>query len=81
MKGIEVLTESSIGIFLECVYDSIHPKNMNQFEEVRKIYERALKIVPEFVMEDNMDYICASEFKKLSIQDLFEKVQFEYLKN
>src|SRR3989344_909971 len=81
MKGIEVLTESSIGIFLEYGYDSIHPKNMNQFEEVRKIYERALKIVPEFVMEDNMDYICASEFKKLSIQDLFEKVQFEYLKN
>lgn len=66
-------------------------KNMNQFEELSRLYERALKVIPEFVTQDNLDYYLSEDYiqdgktyarfipQKISIQNLFNKVKSEYL--
>jgi len=91
-KSIEImLRESSIEFFFKYGYNTIYPKDMNEFDESFRIYERTLRLVPEFVTEDNLTFDILEDYvengkkytrfvpNKISMQNLFNQVKSEYL--
>lgn len=91
-KGIENMVNCPTSIFLEYGYSSIYPKNIKQFERLKSVYERTLKIVPKYVEGNNLSYPKIESYiedgkeylrsvqNELSMKDLLTKVESEYSK-